>query len=140
VAAADGVATLSAAVPQPYGDASLGQEWLADGYRGATVTLRAEMRSQDVAGQAELTLDIVSPPAHDQDRVRHAPPSDQPNPVQPVHRDQQHLSEAITGTRDWTTYQITGRVPADAEHMGFELTLTGPGSIWLRNVELARTS
>ena len=44
-----------------------------------------------------------------------------------------------TGTRDWTRYQITGRVPADAEHMGFELTLAGPGSVWLRNAELART-
>ena len=40
--------------------------------------------------------------------------------------------KTITGTRDWTSYQITGRVPADAEHMGFELTLVGPGSVWLR--------
>jgi hypothetical protein len=49
-------------------------------------------------------------------------------------------SETITGTRDWTRYQITGQVPADAEHVGFEITLTGPGRVWLRNVELARTS
>ena len=139
VAAADGAATLSAAVPQPYGDAFLGQEWLADDYRGATVTLRAEVRSQDVGDRAELSLDIVDQPGGHQDRVMHAPPGDQPQPVQRVHRDRQHLSEAITGTRDWTRYQITGQVPADAEHMGFELTLTGPGRVWLRNVELART-
>jgi RNA polymerase sigma factor (sigma-70 family) len=141
VTAADGMATLSAAVPQPYGDAFLGQEWLADDYRGATVTLRAEVRSQDVVGHAELSLDIVSQPGgHSQDRVMHAPPSDQPRPVLRVDRDRLHLGEAITGTRDWTRYQMTGQVPADAEHMGFELALAGPGSVWLRNVELARTS
>lgn len=139
VTAADGAATLSAAVPQPYGDVFLGQEWLADGYRGATVTLRAEVRSQDVGGPAELSLDIVSQP-HGQDRVMHVPPGDQPRPVQRVHRDRQHLSKAITGTHDWTRYQLTGQVPAHAEHIGFDLTLDGPGSVWLRNVELTRTS
>ena len=55
-------------------------------------------------------------------------------------RNRRHLGETITGTRDWTRYQITGQVPADAEHMGFDITLTGPGGVWLRNVELARTS
>lgn len=139
VTAADGAATLSAAVPQPYGFVFLGQQWLADDYRGATVTLRAEMRSQDVTDQAELSLDIVSRPDPRQQPVMHAPPSDQPHPVQRVDRDRQDLSETITGTRDWTRYQITGQVPADAEHMGFELTLTGPGSVWLRQVELVRT-
>ena len=63
-----------------------------------------------------------------------------PDLIPVTSRDRQHLSEAITGTRDWTRYQITGRVPADAEHIGFELALAGPGSVWLRNVELARTS
>jgi len=141
VTAADGTAALSAAVPQPYGDICLGQEWLADDYHGATVTLRAEVRSQDVSGYAELSLDIVSRPQnHSQDREIHPPPGDQAQPVQRVHRNRQHLSETITGTRDWTRYQITGQVPADAEHMGFDIILTGPGRVWLRNVELARTS
>jgi bifunctional DNase/RNase len=141
VTAADGTAALSAAVPQPYGDISLGQEWFADDYHGATVTLRAEVRSQDVGGHAELSLDIVSQPqSHSHDPGICPPPSGQPQPVQRVHRNRQYLSETITGTRDWTRYQITGRVSADAEHMGFEITLAGPGSVWLRNVELARTS
>jgi RNA polymerase sigma factor (sigma-70 family) len=113
VAAADGAAALHAAVQQPYGDVFLGQEWLADDYRGATVTLRAEVRSQGVGGQAELSLDIAC-------------------------RDRRHFGEAIAGTRDWTRYQITGRVPADAEHLSFGLTLIGPGAVWLRNVDLAR--
>lgn len=141
VTAADGTATLSAAVPQPYGDVFMGQEWLADNYLGATVTLRAEVRSKDVGGEVELSLDIVGQDkGHRQDRVIHAPPGDQPQPLQRVYRDRRHLSEAITGTREWTSYQITGRVPADAEHMGFELTLVGLGRVWLRKVELARTS
>ena len=102
LAAADGTATLSAAVPQPYGDVFLGQEWLADDYHGATVTLRAEVRSQDASGHAELSLDIVSQAeGRNQDGVIHAPPGDQPQPVQRVRRDRQHLSQAITGTRDW---------------------------------------
>ena len=141
VTVADGAATLSATVPQPYGDIFLGQEWLADDYRGATVTFRAEVRSQDVTGHAELSLDIVSQAeGQSQDRVMHAPPGNQPHPVQRVHRDRQHLSETITGTHDWTGYQLTSPVPADAEHMGFELTLVGAGTVWLRHVELARTS
>ena len=102
LAAADGTATLSAAVPQPYGDVFLGQEWLADDYHGATVTLRAEVRSQDASGHAELSLDIVSQAeGRNQDGVIHAPPGDQPQPVQRVRRNRQHLSQAITGTRDW---------------------------------------
>jgi RNA polymerase sigma-70 factor, ECF subfamily len=141
VTAAGGAATVSATVPQPYGDVFLGQEWLADDYRGTTVTLQAEVRSEDVGGHAELSLDIVSQAeGRDPGRAMHPPPGDLPRPVQRVHRDRRHLSEDINGTRDWTRHQITGQVPADAEHMGFELTLTGPGSVWLRNVELARTS
>ncbi|MGH3203768.1 MAG: hypothetical protein ACRDP5_17205 [Streptosporangiaceae bacterium] len=105
------------------------------------MTLRAEVRSQDVGGHAELSLDIVNQADdHNQDQVMHAPSSDRPQPIQRVRRDRQHLSETITGTHDWTRYQIAGRVPAEAEHVGFELTVTGPGSVWLRSVELARTS
>ncbi|MGH3152572.1 MAG: RNA polymerase sigma factor [Streptosporangiaceae bacterium] len=33
-------------------------------------------------------------------------------------------------------HRAAGRVPADAEHMGFEITLAGPGRVQLRNVEL----
>jgi hypothetical protein len=102
--------------------------------------LRAEVRSQDVSGHAELSMDAVSQPrGYSEDRVMHAPPGGQ-HPVQRVDRDRQHRSETITGTRDWTSYQMTLQVPADAEHMGFELTLDGPGRVWLRNVELDRPS
>jgi hypothetical protein len=46
----------------------------------------------------------------------------------------------ITGSSDWTRYQITAQVPADADTMGFELTLAGPGQVRLRHVELTRAS
>jgi RNA polymerase sigma factor (sigma-70 family) len=136
VTAAAGEATLSAAVPRPHGDICLGQEWLADDYRGATVTVRAEVCAQGVASHAELSLDIVNKPAeHGQDLVTR--PAQGPHPV-PIHRDTRLLSRTITGTGDWARYEIASRVPADAEHMGFELTLTGPGTVRLRNVELIR--
>jgi len=60
VAAADGAATLSAAVPQPYGDVFLGQSWMAGDYRGATMTLRAELSAEDVTGHPELSLFVVT--------------------------------------------------------------------------------
>lgn len=53
-------------------------------------------------------------------------------------RDTQLLTQTFTGTHDWTRYEIASRVPADAEHVGFELSLTGPGMIQLRRVELTR--
>jgi RNA polymerase sigma factor (sigma-70 family) len=122
VAVADGVATLAATVPEPYGDVFLGQEFLADDYRGAVVTLRAEVRAQDVAA-AELSLDIVS-----------ADPALVPGPRtnRAVHRD----GRTITGSLDWTPYEISARVPADAEHMGVELTLVGAGRVELRGVQI----
>jgi hypothetical protein len=46
--------------------------------------------------------------------------------------------KTITGSSNWTRYQITGQVPADADTMGFELTLTGPGKVRLGHLELTR--
>jgi bifunctional DNase/RNase len=123
VATADGVATLAATVAEPYGDVFLGQEFLAEDYRGAVVTLRAEVRAQEVAS-AELSLDIVS-----------ADPALVPGlrTNRAVHRD----GRTITGSLDWTGYEISARVPADAEHMGLELTLAGAGRVELRAVEVS---
>jgi RNA polymerase sigma factor (sigma-70 family) len=136
VTAADGEATVSATAPRPYGEICLGQEWLADDYRGATVTLSAEVRAEGVTGHAELTLDIAAAPHADgQDRVTH--PASGAGPV-PVHREAQLLSQTITGTHGWTRHEISAQVPADAEHMGLELSLAGPGTVRLRHVALIR--
>lgn len=139
VTAADGTATLSATVPQPYGDVFVHQMWIAGEYRGATVTLAAEVSARDVAGHAELSLFTI---AHTEDRSRDravfpAPPGHQPVAVR---RDRRDSGKTITGSSDWTRYQITAQVPADADFMGFELTLAGPGKVRLRHVELTRAS
>ncbi len=131
VAAAEGIATLAAAVPEPYGDVFVGQEFRAEDYHGTTVTLRAEVRALDVAGQAELHLAIVGQPEGGP-----AAPAPVPGPVQRVHRDRQQHGHTITGSQDWTAYELAAQVPAGAEQVEFELTLTGPGEVGLRNVEL----
>ena len=130
VTAADGTATLAATVPHPYGDAFLGQEFLAGDYHGTTVTLRAEIRAQDVADHGELNLYIVGKPDD--------PPAPGPFP-QAVHRERRAHRHTITGNQDWTSYELTAPVPARAEQVEFDLTLTGPGQIGLRNVTFTRT-
>jgi RNA polymerase sigma factor (sigma-70 family) len=137
VAAADGAATLSAAVPDPFGSVFLGQEFLADDYRGATVILRAEVRGDDLADHAELSLDIVIK-ADDGDEQ--AAPGQPPEPVRRARLYPERHGQTITGSQDWTRYEITARVPDEAEHMGFDLTLVGTGQVGLRGVELTRVS
>ncbi|MGH3297579.1 MAG: hypothetical protein ACRDP7_37870 [Trebonia sp.] len=129
VTAADGTATLAAVVPRPYGDISVGQEFLAEGYLGATVTLRAEIRAQDVAGSAELSLHVVGK----------AEDASAPGPVpQAVQRGREAHCRTITGSQDWTSYELTAPVLAGAEHIEFDLTLTGAGEVELRNVTFTR--
>jgi hypothetical protein len=115
-AAADGVVTLSATVPHPYGNSVLGQSFAADDYRSATVSLRAEVRAEDVAGQARLWLRTVA-----------------------GGRGHGH-NRGLPGSDDWTRHDVTAQAPADAELIQFGFTLTGPGQVRLRNVELTRAS
>jgi hypothetical protein len=122
---------LAAAVPHPYGDVSLAQEFIADDYQGTTVTLRAEIRAQDGAGKAELSLDSVDIP---EDPVA-------PGPLpQAVQRARQARRCTITGSQDWTSYELTAPVSASAEQVEFDLTLTGPGQVGLRNVTVTRSN
>ncbi len=116
--AADGAATLRSAVPQPHGDAFLGQEVFADDYRGTTVTFRAQVRAEDVAA-AELWLHIVTWD-RSQSRFERTP--------------------AITGSCGWATHELTAQVFGDAGAIRFGLTLTGPGQVGLRQVELTQIS
>jgi hypothetical protein len=118
-AAASGIATLSAAVPRPYGNAVLGQSFAAGDYRGATVSLRADVRTEAVTGKARLWLRTVS---------------------QDPGRDTPGRGHAITGSQDWHRHDLTLQVPGDAEVIQFGITLTGPGQAGLRNVELTCTS
>ncbi|MGP7999966.1 MAG: sigma-70 family RNA polymerase sigma factor [Streptosporangiaceae bacterium] len=130
VTATEGTATLSATVPDPYGDVFLGQEFLADDFRGGVVTLRAEVRAQDVAGHAELSVQVVSRPG---DHGPAAGPWPRPGPQ----RGTEQRGETITGSQDRASYELSVPVPGDAEHLGFELTLAGPGQAGLRNVSFS---
>ena len=59
-------------------------------------------------------------------------PGRQPVPAGPA-RPPGPSGKTITGSSDWTRYQITAQVPADADFMGFELILAGPGTVRLRH-------
>ena len=91
-----------------------------------------------MAGHAELSLFTIT---HTEDRSRAGRCSQRPPvPAGTVQRDRRDSGKTITGSSDWTRYQITAQVPADADFMGFELTLAGPGQVRLRHVELTRAS
>jgi hypothetical protein len=114
-AAAEGPsAVLSSAVPRPAWPAALVQAIYADDYRGATVTFSGEIRADLLTGQAGLRLEILqgwSPSREDHVRI-------------------------IGRVRVWTRYQITARIPADADLIRFGVGLTGPGRVALRNPDL----
>jgi hypothetical protein len=128
-AAQDGIAVLSAAVPQPAGFAFLGQEMFADDYRGAVVTFRGDLRTGAVAGtdanRAGLFLRIVSGRDVRQPLTERAAVNDPDN----------HIA-TIAGERDWARHEITARVPDDANTVVFGVFLAGPGRIELRDAEL----
>jgi hypothetical protein len=117
-AAADGPsAVLSSTVPRPAGSAALVQAIYADDYRGATVTFSGEIRADPLTGQAGLRLEIL----RNGWRVGRA-------------REDHGLT--IAGRRPWTSYEVTARIPADADLIRFGIGLTGPGRIALRNPDL----
>jgi hypothetical protein len=42
---------------------------------------------------------------------------------------------AIRGTLPWTAYDVVLDVPADATGISFGVLLSGPGEVWLNNVQ-----
>jgi hypothetical protein len=120
-AAAEGPsAVLSSAVPRPAGSAALVQVIYADDYRGAPVTFSGEIRVDALTGQAGLRLEIL----------RNWWESEGPR--------EDHGLTIASRHRDWTRYEITVNIPADADLIRFGTALTGPGRIALRNPDLRR--
>jgi hypothetical protein len=118
-AAADGPsAVLSSAVPRPAGSAALVQAMYADDYRGAIVTFSGGIRVDALTGQAGLRLEIL----------RHW-----------ADTREDHGLTIASRHRDWTRYEITVQIPADADLIRFGTALTGAGRIALRNPDLRRT-
>jgi len=119
-AAADGASVvLSSGVPRPAGSAALLQAVFADDYRGVTVTFSAEIRADPLTQRAGLRLEII-PHWWRAGRAR------------------EDHGLTISGGRPWTRYEITARIPADADLIRFGIALTGSGRIALRNPELHR--
>jgi RNA polymerase sigma-70 factor (ECF subfamily) len=124
----NGIAVLSAAVPQPAGFAFLGQEMFADDYRGDAVTFRGEFRTRGTAqGRAGLFLRVVS---GDDTRL--------PLTERAAVNDPSNNLVMISGDSDWISHQVTARVLDDSNTVVFGVFLAGPGRIELRNAELAR--
>jgi hypothetical protein len=117
-AAAGPSAVLSSIVPRPAGSAALIQAIYADDYRGATVTFSGEIRVDLPTGRAGLRLEIL----------RH---------WWRLGRAREDHGLTIAGRRRaWTRYEITARLPANADLIRFGIGLTGPGRIALRNLDL----
>ena len=120
-AAADGQsAILSAAVRRPAGSAALVQAIYADDYRGTTVVLRGEIRTEPLTEQAGLRLEIL------------------PHWWR-VGRAREDHGVTVSGGHDWTRHEITALIPEDADIIRFGIALTGSGRIALRNPELRPT-
>ena len=98
----------------------LAQTIFADDYRGATVAFGAEIRAEDVAGQAGLRLEILRKGWR----------------IEADRRVERTVD--VTGSQDWARREITVTVPADTDVIRFGITLAGRGRVWLRNPELRR--
>ena len=85
-------------VPRPAGSAALLQAVFADDYRGATVSFSGEIRADPLTGQSELRLEIN----RSWWRAEQA-------------REDHGLT--IAGRCPWTRYEITARIPADADQI-----------------------
>ncbi|HEY6310582.1 MAG TPA: hypothetical protein VIY52_07210 [Streptosporangiaceae bacterium] len=115
---------MSTAVPQPHGKVFLRQSWIAGDYQPATVTLRAEANAQDVADLAELSLfNLTKTEERSREQGVHAASGHQRVHIRRERRDS---SKTITGSSDWTRYEVAAHGPANAEHMGFEPALPAP--------------
>jgi RNA polymerase sigma-70 factor, ECF subfamily len=121
-------AILAAAVPEPYGFAFFNQDIFADDYRGRTVTFRGELRSTNVADRAGLLLHVSRAP------LGPRPPELDPR-YDPRNDPRNHFA-AVSGSNDWTRYQVTAQIPGDTARVSFGVFLTGPGQVELRNAEL----
>jgi hypothetical protein len=111
--------TLASGVQEPHGTAVLVQTIFADDYRGRTVTFRGELRTHDVVGHAGLHLA--------------AGRLDEPPGAHLYSRGASSLT--APGSSDWTRHEVTAQV-SDAEVVRFGVSLTGRGSVELRNAEL----
>lgn len=133
-----GVATLSAAVPQPHGFAFLAQEMFADDYIEAVITFRGQIRisrahDEKAAGRAGLFLRTERGRDTGSGRNIRGPLAEDTVLADPSN----HIVTVTDGSA-WTGHGVTARVPDDCTTVMFGVFLTGPGRVELRDAELAR--
>ena len=126
-AADDGIARLSAAVPQPEGFAFLAQTIYADDYRGADVVFRGQVHVPPGADLAGLFLRIRNPEDHGLPLTEAAALADPANHI-----------VTVEDRGDWTTREVAAQIPADTETIVFGVFLAGPGQIQLGAPQLTR--
>jgi RNA polymerase sigma factor (sigma-70 family) len=134
-AAEHGIAVLSAAVPRPEGFAFLAQEMLADDYLGAVVVFRGQFRTEDTVGRTGLFLRVRRGRDIGSGRDIRGPLTEDAALADPSN----HIV-TITGSRGWTGYEVSARVPDDCTTVAFGVFLAGPGRIELRDAELTRAT
>jgi hypothetical protein len=118
--AEDSCAVVSSAVPEPPGSAVLMQTIFADDFLGASAVFRGEFRTENVSGRAGLCL-----------RIRRKGWETDPD-------GEQEYVVTGTGSRDWSSAEISVRVPENADIIRFGVVLAGRGQVRLRNPELRR--
>jgi RNA polymerase sigma factor (sigma-70 family) len=128
-AAENGIAALSAAVPQPEGFAFLAQEMYADDYHDAAVTFRGQVRIEDTTDATRAGLFL---------RMRTVLDIRGPMTERAVLADPDNHIVPIPAHPGWTTHEATAHVPADTYTVIFGIFLSGPGRIELRAPELTR--
>jgi hypothetical protein len=129
----DGVAALSATVPEPEGFAFLGQEIFADDYLGAMVAFRAKVRVHGTAGPAGLFLRLGGEGDNES-----APDITGRQTVDAALADPSNKVVTVPDGPDWISCEVTARIPADTDTVVFGVFLAGAGRIELRDPELTR--
>jgi Carbohydrate binding domain len=105
--------------PEPFG--SIFQKVGAAPYRGRTLRLAAWLRTEGTKGNrygAGAGLNLQSMKGG--------------YPIASV----MMRKDAVEGTTDWARYEVTLKVPDDAEHVELGLNLFGAGTAWLDDVAL----
>jgi len=145
-AAENGIAVLSAAVPEPAGFAFLGQEIFADDYRGATITFRGEFRAHDTAPAGTTTAGTTTAGTAGTAAASRtglflrviSAGAEPPRTARAAADDPGNTLVAIPGDAGWSPYQVTARIPDQADRISFGAFLAGPGRIELRDTHLTR--
>jgi RNA polymerase sigma factor (sigma-70 family) len=121
-----GIAVLASAAPDLPDSAALSQAVHAEQYRNRTLTVRADLRADDLRGVGALYLWVVTGgtrtlPYAAADRA----PADT------------RVRASVESGADWARHEVSAPVPGDATFVIFGVTLRGPGRIEVRDVEVA---